>query len=218
MKWGSGWARSAWLALVSLVGLVLVASACGTDGQSPPLGNTPNATPTTSLPDALATEVASSSAVPSTVPAKLSEADRETIHGLAVLNLVKNAQANTVYLSPLVGEGERLDESNPGKPLDATLARYMDSVDGERQYAMSEFSQVVGPLEDGGKITGGGVYVTLGDILTDPESADIVAVRGSIYRGRGDAEGNLYRFQRDDTAPDGWKLLDVRQEWSDELK
>jgi hypothetical protein len=148
----------------------------------------------------------------------LSDEDKETIYGLAVLNLVKNEQANTVYLSPLVGEGERLDESNPGKPQAATLVRYMDAVDGERQYAMSEFSQVVGPLEDGGKVTGGGVFVTLGEVLADPESADIVAVRGSIYRGRGNAEGNLYRFQRDDTAPDGWKLLDVRQEWSDELK
>jgi hypothetical protein len=152
------------------------------------------------------------------VPAVLSDDDTETIYGLAVLNLVKNEQANTVYLSPLVGEGERLDESNPGKPLAATLSQYMDSVDGARQYAMSEFSQVVGPLEEGGKMANGGVFVTLGEITSDHESGNIVAVRGSIYRGRGDAEGNLYRFQRDDTAPDGWKLLDVRQEWSDDLK
>ncbi|HEY0072280.1 MAG TPA: hypothetical protein VGE04_20150, partial [Chloroflexia bacterium] len=182
-------------------------------------GNTPNATPTTGLPNVLKTEVVNNAGVTTpSVPAVLSGDDRETIYGLTVLNLVKNERANTVYLSPLVGEGERLDESNTAKALDAALARYMDSVDGERQYAMSEFSQVVGPLEDGGKVMGGGVYVTLGEILADPESAGRVAVRGSIYRGRGDAEGNLYRFQRDDTAPDGWKLLDLRQEWSDELK
>jgi hypothetical protein len=118
-------------------------------------------------------------------------------------------------LNPFLGQGERLDETDPNKPLGEALGRYMDSVDGERQYFMSEFSEAVGPLEDGGKVKDGGAFVTLGEIIVGPEGTDIVAVRGSIYRGIGDAVGNLYRFQPDPTAPDGWKLLDVQQEWSD---
>lgn len=163
------------------------------------------------------TEVLTSAGAPTSaaIPAEVGEDDRQTIYGLVVLNLVKNEQANTVYLSPLVGQGERLDESNAVKPLGETLRSYMDSVDGERQYFMSEFSEAIGPLEDGGKVLNGGVFVTLGELVADPEGNGIVAVRGSIYRGRGDAEGNLYRFQPDPIAPDGWKLLDVRQEWSD---
>jgi hypothetical protein len=152
---------------------------------------------------------------PSAVPAAVSEDDRETIYGLVVLNLVRDETATTVYLNPLLGQGERLGEVEQSKPLDESLSRYMDSVDGERQYFMSEFSDAVGPLEDGGKVKDGGVFVTLGEIMAAPEGTGIVAVRGSIFRGIGDAEGNLYRFQTDDTAPDGWKLLDVQQEWSD---
>jgi hypothetical protein len=80
---------------------------------------------------------------------------------------------------------------------------------------MSEFADAVGPLEEGGKVKDGGVFVTLGEIMAAPEGTGTVAVRGSIFRGIGDAEGNLYRFHTDDTAPDGWQLLEVQQEWSD---
>lgn len=153
---------------------------------------------------------------PSAIPAQVSDSERETLYGLTVLNLVKDEQATTVYLNPFLGQGERLDETDPGRPLDATLAKYMDSVDGERQYAMSEFSEVVGPLEDGGKVSNGAVFVTLGEITSDPASGDTLAVRGTIYRGLGDAEGRIFRFQRDDNAPDGWQLLDAHPEWSEQ--
>jgi hypothetical protein len=194
-------------------------------GQSPvPVApNSPTPTPTgispgSDLPAALMTEVAlnTGQAAPSAVPANVSDSDRETIYGLTVLNLVRDERATTVYLNPFVGQGERLDESDPARPLGATLDKYMDSVDGEREYTISEFSEVVGPLEDGGKVSNGGVFVTLGEITSDPQSSDILTVRGTIYRGLGDAEGRLFRFQRDDNAPDGWKLLNANQEWSEQ--
>jgi hypothetical protein len=236
MRPGIAWALRGWRAVVLLISLALLLPACDTGGHSPPPGDastltatSPNprstATPApaetssgTDLPGALMTEVASGAVgtTPSTLPAEVSDSDRETIYGLTILNLVKNEQATTVYLSPFLGQGERLDESNSAQPLDATLGKYMDSVDGERQYAMSEFSDVVGPLEDGGKVSGGGVFVTLGEIMLDAQSGDTVAVRGTIYRGLGDAEGRLFRFQRDDNAPDGWQLLDARHEWSEQ--
>ncbi|HEX8229397.1 MAG TPA: hypothetical protein VF826_08800 [Chloroflexia bacterium] len=212
------------MATVRLLALALLLSACDTGGpQQVPggvAGSTPppaETTPGTGLPGAIMTEVLSGASVPtaSSLPATVSEDDRETIYGLVVLNLVRIEQATTVYLNPFLGQGERLDETNTRKPVSETLSSYMDSVDGERQYFISEFSDAVGPLEDGGKVKESGVFVTLGEIASGPAGTDIVAVRGSIYRGIGDGEGNLYRFQPDATAPDGWKLLDVQQEWSD---
>ncbi|MDQ5826117.1 MAG: hypothetical protein M3441_18140 [Chloroflexota bacterium] len=224
MRLVEGRALSGWRAVaVPLLALALLVSACDPGGPPAPGGSidaTPppaETSPGMDLPDALMTEVVAGSGMqtPSAVPAAVSEDDRETIYGLVVLNLVRTEAATTVYLNPFLGQGERLDESEHSKPLGESLGRYMDSVDGERQYFMSEFADAVGPLEDGGKVKDGGVFVTLGEIMAAPEGTDIVAVRGSIFRGIGDAEGNLYRFQSDDTAPDGWKLLDVQQEWSD---
>lgn len=215
-----GWAyrarcRAAVLALV----LALLVSACDSSGPPPLPTGTANdiTTPTVSLPDALMTEVLSAeeTATPAAPLASLSEDDRQTIYGLVVLNLVKAESATTVYLNPFVGEGERLDETGSGRALGDALGRYMDTVDGGRQYFMSRFSEAVGALEDSGKVKDNGVFVTLGDIMSDPEGPGTVAVRGTIYRGIGDAAGYLYRFQPDDKAPDGWKLLDVQQEWSD---
>ncbi|MDQ3704628.1 MAG: hypothetical protein M3437_05280 [Chloroflexota bacterium] len=224
MRLVGGRVLKGWRAVaVPLLGLALLVSACDTGGSSAP-GGIANATsppaetsPAIDLPDALMTEVVAGSGrqTPSAVPAAVSEDDRETIYGLVVLSLVRGEAATTVYLNPFLGQGERLDESEHARPVGESLSRYMDSVDGERQYFMSEFADAVGPLEEGGKVKDGGVFVTLGEIMAAPEGTDIVAVRGSIFRGIGDAEGNLYRFQTDDTAPDGWKLLDVQQEWSD---
>ncbi|HEX8597919.1 MAG TPA: hypothetical protein VF952_05310 [Chloroflexia bacterium] len=212
------------MAAVRLLALGLLLSACDMSGpqsgSSEAARSTPTlveTAPTINLPGALITEVVSGAGQPTPVatPAFVSEDDRETIYGLVVLNLVKAEPATTVYLNPFLGQGERLDESGLTNPLGETLSSYMDSVDGERQYFISEFSDAVGPLEDGGKVKDSGVFITLGEIASGPAGTGIVAVRGSIFRGIGDAGGNLYRFQPDATAPDGWKLLDVQQEWSD---
>ena len=212
-------------AVAPFVSLALLLSACDIAPQPPapdprtsPAPAPTNTPPGIDLPAALMTEVLSGTgqAAPTAIPAAISDSDQETLYGLTVLNLLKDEQATTVYLNPFVGQGERLDQSDSARPLTPTLGRYMDSVDGERQYAMSEFSQVVGPLEDGGKVSNGGVFVTLGEITSAPESSDTLTVRGTIYRGLGDAEGRIFRFQRDDNAPDGWTLLDAHQEWSEQ--
>jgi hypothetical protein len=212
------------MVVVPLLALALLITACDAGGSQPVPGeatrstSTPTGTSTgANLPDALLTEVLSTAgtATPAAIPTSLSEDDRQTIFGLVVLNLVKAESATTVYLNPFLGQGERLDETDPAKSLGDGLGKYMDAVDGERQYFMSGFSEAVGALEEGGKVKDSGVFVTLGEIMSGPEGTGIVAVRGTIYRGLGNAAGYLYSFQPDATAPDGWKLLDVQQEWSD---
>lgn len=214
------WAR--WVVLVQVVGLALLLSACDMGGPLPVATPTlPGSTPDEgiNLPDDILTPMpGTDSLTPTALPAIVSDEDRDAIYGLAVRNLIKNEQAQSIYISPFVGEGEQLDQSDDQLPLSETLDDNLQLLDPEREYRLAEFSEVVGALEDGGTIVDGGVFITLGQLVEDPESAgaEIVAVRGSIYRGRGDAAGNLYRFQRDDTAPDGWRLLEVVEEWSEE--
>lgn len=216
MRLGKGcvrWGRR--LFVVQLGVLAILVSACDTSGPQSAQVGTPGVTATLPSPsDATSDLPTESPATPTLSPANLSDEDRDAIYGLVVLNLVKTEQATDVYISPYVGEGEQLDESNTAKPLNEGLATSLQSLDSARRYAMAEFSAVVGPPEDGGKVQNEGVFLTLGEIVAEPEGT--VAVRGSIYRKLGSAAGSLYHFLRDDNAPDGWKLLEVEQEWSGE--
>src|SRR3712207_5661510 len=112
--------------IVPSIMLMLLAAACDTAGLQPvpsasvagsPL---PALTPNPGiLPDALMTEALAGAGVatPASISAALSEEDRETIYGLVVLNMVRPKQAATVYLNPYLGQGERLDETDPARPL-----------------------------------------------------------------------------------------------------
>ena len=74
--------------------------------------------------------------------------------------------------------------------------------------------QVVGPLEEGGKVQNEGVFITLGPISAG-EEANVVTLHGSIYRKVGDAEGWLYSLSLDPSSAGDWQIVESVKEWND---
>jgi hypothetical protein len=201
--------------LAGQLACLLLLSAC--DSTSPALAPTPTlvseASPETGNPNAILTALPPASA-PSPVPSpNLSEAERVGLYTQVVATLLKGESVQTVYVSPYVGQGVRLDEPDESTPLPSSLLPALQLADTKRKYELLDFAQAVGPLDDGGEVADGGVYLTLGPITASTEK-NTLFVRASIYRKVGSAEGNLYRFGHD--ASGGWKLLDVTPEWSDQ--
>ena len=87
------------------------------------------------------------------------------------------------------------------------------STGGDTKYEIMDFSEATGPLDDGGQVKNGGVFITLGPITNDGQPKDTVAVHASIYRKVGDAQGYLLHLHREAS---GWRVLDSKQEWFDE--
>lgn len=175
------------------------------------------ATPGKQIPDTNSDRTAVPDAA-SPTPVALADiptAERVSIYSLVVADLLKNEKATNIYISPYVGQGERLDDPNEDLPVPTTLDDFLQSNDKSRTYQLVEFADTVGPLEDGGKVKNSGVFLTLGQITLDSTSNDTVQVRASLYRGVASGMGNAYRFQRDPTTHT-WKLLDVTGEWNDQ--
>jgi hypothetical protein len=199
-----------WIALQLLV--VLVLAACD-DGVAP------SATPGTPSETTLASEASPMTGIgaqePTPVPSPtgLDEQGRMQLYVMVVSELVAREEAASVYVSPYIGQGERLDNPDERTPIPASLVAALEAADSGRAYFESEFGQVVGALEDGGKVVDGGVFVTLGPILNDATEEDVVDIRATIYRKVSDAEGYIYRYKRD--ASGEWKLLNANQEWLD---
>jgi hypothetical protein len=145
----------------------------------------------------------------------LETAERVQIYKLALLALLDKEAASNVYISPYVGEGERLDNPNESAPVPEDLTDALSSAGGNRTYELRDFSEAVGPLEEGGKVENDGVFVIVGPIIEAGEAPDQVAVRASIYRKVGDAAGYIYRFERDAASAEGWTLSDSTREWSE---
>jgi hypothetical protein len=186
-------------AIVFIVAQALFAfllAACGTTLPTPSPGPTG-----TILQEDIPTAVSSQSP---TVPFEL--------YTQVVLDLLKEEKTTRVYISPYAGQSERLDVPDEEGPLPPTLVPALERADPSRDYEMLDFSEAIGPLEEGGVVNEDGVFVTLGPIATE-QADEIATVRASIYRRVGSAEGYIYRFGHD--AGD-WKLLEAEQEWSDE--
>lgn len=155
-------------------------------------------------------------ASPTPVPlAAISSDAKVLIYGLVVADLLKSEKARNVYISPYVGQGERLDAPNEAMPVPATLDHTLQARDKGHSYSLVEFADAVGALEDGGKVKDNGAFITLGEITVDGSGKDIVLVHGSLYRGVANGTGNAYRFQQD-LANNTWKLLDVTSDWNDQ--
>ena len=198
-----------WIALQLLAVLALVACDDGTP---------PSATPSTPSETSLVSEASPITGIgqePTPVPSPtgLDEQGRVQLYVMVVAELVAREEAENVYVSSYIGQGERLDNPDERTPLPAGLVAALEAADGGRAYFESEFGQVVGALEDGGKVVDGGVFVTLGPILNDATEKDVVDIRATIYRKVSDAEGYIYRYKRD--ASGEWKLLTANQEWLD---
>jgi hypothetical protein len=150
-------------------------------------------------------------AVPS--PAGIDEAASVQIYSAVVAALLDKQSPPYVYLSPYIGQGEHLDEPDQGNPLPRGLLPALAASGTRARYEVRDFSQAIGPLDAGGQVINGGVFVTLGPIANEGASQDTVAVRASIYRKVGDAQGLVLHLRRD---PSGWRVLDSKQEWTDE--
>lgn len=217
LAWVAGRRQAAFTAVVvqsACVALLLAACDMGTNaGPLPTQMTTVTAASTGAPPTEGSTPILAS---PTPVAlAKLSTADLISIYGLAVADLLKSETAKNVYISPYVGQGERLDSPNQAVPVPNTLDSSLQLSDKSRSYQLVEFADAVGALEDGGKVKNSGVFLTLGQVTADTTGVDVVQVRGSIYRGVGNSLGNIYRFRRD-PATNNWELTGVTSDWKDQ--
>jgi hypothetical protein len=149
-------------------------------------------------------------AVPS--PVGIDAAASVQIYSAVVAALLAKQSPPYVYISPYIGQGDHLDQPDQNNPLPQGLLSALPSAGGRPKYQMMDFSQAIGPLEDGGQVKNGGVFVTLGPITNDGQPKDTVAVRAAIYHKVGDAQGYLFHLRQDSS---GWKVLDSKQEWAD---
>lgn len=187
-----------------------------TASQLPPTIAAPLPTPfpTPTDLDAILTVIPEDiTATPAAPQADLSDQQKIAVYTLVITDLLKKDKSKQVYISPYVGQGERLDDPNEDLPLPTTLDDTLHAQDPKREYQLSTFADAVGPLEDGGKVKNSGAFLTLGAITSDTTSHGAVTVRASIYRGVGDGTGNDYRLERSGTA---WKITSVTQDWNDQ--
>lgn len=209
--------------LAALGVLALLATAC--DNGAPPAGSTPpaensngaTATPgdDTNSADLLTAVAAQATATPVPTPEGMTQEDGNKIYATVVDTLLGEKLPPVVYISPYVGQGERLDEPDETQPIPSSLLGAL-MPETSTKYALSDFTEVIGPLDDGGKVQNNGVFVTLGAIATDPSDPNGVIVRGSIYRKVGAAQGFRYRLTKDSSRRTGWSVSDSTQEWSDD--
>src|SRR5205814_2765648 len=116
-------------------------------------------------------------AVPS--PAGIDEAASVQIYSAVVAALLEKQSPPYVYISPYIGQGEHLDEPDQANPLPTGLLPALSSSGGGPKYELRDFPQATGPLDEGGKVNNGGVFITLGPITNEGASQDSVAVRAS---------------------------------------
>jgi hypothetical protein len=145
----------------------------------------------------------------------MTESDAVSIYLKVIDSLLGEKLPAYVYISPYVGEGERLDDPNESRPLPAGLLAALAKADTGPHYQLLNFEDAIGPLEDGGAVQNNGAYLTLGAVAADPSDPDGVIVRASIYRKIGDAHGSRFDLKRDASTPGGWKLVDSEQEWAE---
>jgi len=148
-------------------------------------------------------------------PAGMDEGTRTTIYALVVDALMGERLPPVVYLAPYVGEGERLDSPNEQQPLAAGLLTALARLAPGPKYEFLDFAQAIGPLDDGGTVIEGGLFITLGAVASDSGDNSRVKVRGSWYRKNDEASGMLYTLTQDAGATDGWKIANTVQEWAD---
>ena len=153
---------------------------------------------------------------PTAAPVELDDVERVRVYQAVVAALLGDEQPLYVYISPYAGDGERLDNPNESRPLPDGLLPALQSGETGPVYEMLDFAEAIGPLEEGGEMQNGGVFITLGPLESDPGEAGAVAVRGSLYRRVGSAEGFRFRLQPDELTTLGWRVVEAQEEWNDE--
>ena len=188
----------------------------------------PSDTPT-AAPDPAAPSVVPTSSVPAEVPATptpvrgtpapvptVGEAEATIIYSLIAHDLVTQSQATMpaaeappyIGINPLAGRGPMLNTDSATVQIPEDLID--DLADLDTTLSFATFADVVGPLDEGGRVQEDGIYLTLGEI--QPQSdANQVAVHASFYRANDDATGYRYTMER---QPDGsWAIKDRQEVW-----
>jgi hypothetical protein len=209
------------IALLSCTAVICLAMLAACDLGSPAPGATP-----TPLAEAsalaepgdigdLLTEVPN---LPTSTPQPrltgITDADAAGIYVKVVDGLLGEKLPAYVYISPFVGEGERLDDTNTSQPLPDGLLPALQNASTGPHYALLNFEDAIGPLDEGGVVMNNGAFITLGAITADTADSEAGVVRGSIYRKTGDAQGMLFHLKRDPSLPGGWEVIDSTQEWN----
>lgn len=186
----------------------LLLAAC--DSQGPSVG-----TPT---PTDLEGALGAVTVTPVPSPVGLDEDDRIAVYVSVINEMLDNEgkEVRHIYINPYIGQGEHLDSPDEASPIPGTLPPALKKADptGQRDYVVQDFVESTGPIEGGGKVNNGGVFVTLGPIVNAGGKADSVEVRASIFREAASAEGNIYSLVRDSASETGWKVVTTTQEWS----
>jgi hypothetical protein len=147
---------------------------------------------------------------PIPTPAGVDAAASIQIYVQAVRALLTRFSPPYVYVSPYLGQGERLDDPNETMPLPQGLIPALQSANPGPKYEIRDFADAIGPLDDGAKVNNSGVFITLGEITGGDEDKSVSVVRGSVYIAQSNAEGDRFRMKR---ASSGWTILDTTQEW-----
>jgi hypothetical protein len=150
--------------------------------------------------------------------AAIGEEERLAAYGTVVLLLAAAERVPVVYLSPYLGEGERLDMPLVDSPLPGALVPALRRADPGRTFEEAEFMEVVGPLEEGGVVDEGGAYITLGPVEDSPDFEGGVRVRASVYHEVGNAGGYIYDLRREPSEPGGWLVARTTQDWLDRVR
>ncbi len=203
--------------MIAAVGSILMLAACDIGAPGGQATSTPdaNATQSAELSQLLTQVPAQPTVSVAPAPKGLDDNDRVNIYLSMIDALLGEKIPAYIYLSPYLGQGERLDEPDQNQRIPKGLLSALEKADTGPKYQVSEFQAAIGPLDEGGAVKNNGAFITLGALAGDPSDKDVVIVRGSIYRKEGDAHGDRFRFKRDPSAPHGWKLLDSTQEWTE---
>ncbi|HMA37730.1 MAG TPA: hypothetical protein VKY74_24970 [Chloroflexia bacterium] len=146
----------------------------------------------------------------------VAEEQAEVIYSLIAHDLVTQSLVTTttktipayIGISPRAGQGSLLDTDASNLPIPENLIE--DLADLGTTVAFVPFMEAIGPLEEGGQVRDGGVYLTLG-VLTPQSDADHVAAYASYYRATNDATGYLYHLEKGGSGP--WVIKDRQQVW-----
>ncbi|HET9495942.1 MAG TPA: hypothetical protein VFR15_17075 [Chloroflexia bacterium] len=219
-------------ALVAALLAVMTALAAGCDEGVPP-SPPPAATATfaepTPAPTAAGTPVGEGllEEIPNLTPlppltavpmAAIGAEERLAVYRTVVLLLASAERVPVVYLNPYLGEGERLDMPLVDSPLpDALIPALREAAPG-RTFETAEFIDVVGPLEEGGVVKGGGAYITLGPVEDSADFEGGVRVRASLFHEVDNAGGYTYDLRREPSEPGGWLVVRTTQDWLDRVR
>jgi hypothetical protein len=205
--------RSVLLAAVLALALLAACDQGATPTLTPGAPAPPTATelpdPTPDSPTMLPTfELPPPPTLPPT-PSGLDDAQVVEIYNVVVRDLIQPAPPPYIAIAPTASQGEQLDMPAPDRPIPPALVDKLQDLGVPVE--LVPFIEAIGPLETGGRVLNGGVFLTLGVIEQDPGAdPNRIALHASLYRASDDATGYRYDLTR---AAGPWTVQSRTQVW-----